>query len=98
MVRPNPWNPSKLAIVQCGERWGAGLPENHKYDLLPDYIVFTSDRDWDGSNTALCAGFFGADWALAASWTRAQEVAGNAAEPRDHPDPPTTDPVALPTP
>ncbi len=58
LARPNPWNHEKLAVVQCGIPWGEGLPENHKYDLLPDYIVYSARRDADGSNSALCAGFF----------------------------------------
>ena len=54
----------KLAVIQCGLHWGAGLPYNHKYDFLPDYIVYTDERDQDGSNSALCAGFFDKEWAL----------------------------------
>ncbi len=57
-VYRSPWNQGRLASVQCGELWGSGLPENHKYDFLPDYIVYSTDRDDDGSNRALCAGFF----------------------------------------
>lgn len=64
LVRPNPWNPRKLAVVQCGERWGAGIYENHKYDFLPAYIVYNSGFDDDGSNTALIAGFFDKAWRL----------------------------------
>lgn len=58
LVRKSPWNPEKLAVVQCGLRWGEAIPENHKYDFLPDFIVYSSGCDEDGSNTALCAGFF----------------------------------------
>jgi len=64
MVRPSPWNPAKLAVVQCGIPWGTELPENHKYDLLPDYIVYSTETDPDGSNHALCAGFFTPGWQL----------------------------------
>jgi hypothetical protein len=67
VVRPSPWNPARLAVVQCGRRWGEGLAENHKYDLLPDYIVYSSARDWDGSDRALCAGFFAPDWSIDAA-------------------------------
>jgi pimeloyl-ACP methyl ester carboxylesterase len=58
LVRRSPWNPDKLAVVQCGIRWGEALPENHKFEWLPDYIVYTAASDDDGSNTALSAGFF----------------------------------------
>ncbi len=64
LVRPNPWNPGRMAVVHSGIRWGEGLPENHKYGLLPDYIVFSRNRDDDGSNTALCAGFFDENWQI----------------------------------
>jgi hypothetical protein len=63
-LRKSPWNPEKLAVVQCGARWGGGLPRNHKYDMLPGYIVYTRETDEDGSNTALCAGFFDARWRM----------------------------------
>ncbi|MBN2302092.1 MAG: alpha/beta fold hydrolase [Lentisphaerae bacterium] len=66
LVRPSPWNPSKLAVVQCGIPWGEGLPENHIYDFLPDYIVYTQNRDADGANTALCAGIFDENWQITA--------------------------------
>ena len=64
VVRPSPWDPAQVAVVQCGLPWGEGLPENHKYDALPDYIVYSAARDRDGANTALCAGFFAPDWTL----------------------------------
>jgi hypothetical protein len=32
---------------------------------LPDFIVYTSRFDDDGSNTALGAGFFDAQWRMA---------------------------------
>lgn len=64
MVRPSPWSTNRLAIVQCGLAWGERLPDNHRFDFLPDYIIYTRDSDRDGSNTALCAGFFGPQWDL----------------------------------
>lgn len=64
MIRPNPLNPAKLAVVQCGLQWGENLPPNHKYDLIPDYIVYSGQADSDGSNTALCAGFFDEKWQI----------------------------------
>ena len=64
VLRPSPWNAQRLVVVQCGHRWGEGLPFNHKYDLLPEFIVYTAERDWDGSNSALCAGFFSQNWSI----------------------------------
>ena len=66
LVRPSPWNPAKRAVVQAGIPWGDRLPENHKYDILPDYIVYSSTTyDDDDSNTALAAGFFDAQGRIA---------------------------------
>lgn len=64
IVRPSPWGKDQLVVIQCGLHWGEGLPPNHKYDFLPDYIVYSAERDRDGSNTALCAGFFSKSWKL----------------------------------
>jgi len=64
LVRPSPWNAQRVVVIQCGLAWGRGLSENHKYDFLPEYIIYSDERDQDGSNTALTAGFFNEDWAL----------------------------------
>lgn len=64
LAQPSPWNPEKVAVVQCGLHWGEGVWENHKYDFLPDYIVYTARADDDGSNKSLCAGFFDAQWRM----------------------------------
>jgi len=64
VARPSPWGAGRIAVVQCGLGWGAALPVNHKYDLLPDYIVYSNRQDADASNTALCAGFFDEQWQL----------------------------------
>lgn len=63
-VYRSPWNAARLAVVQCGIPWGEGLGTNHRYDLLPDYIVYSSARDTDGSNHALCAGFWDEEWKI----------------------------------
>ena len=61
-VARSPWNPEKLACLQCGTSWGRNLPSNHRYDLLPDYIVYSVESESDGSNKPLCAGFFSEEW------------------------------------
>lgn len=59
VVRPSPWHPGRLAVVCLGAPWGAGLPSNHVYDFIPDYIVFEGlDFEPDGRNRAVAAGFF----------------------------------------
>jgi len=67
LVYRSPWNPRRLAVVESGLPWGRGIPENHVYDFPPDFIVYTAQRDSDGSNRALCAGFFDEHWQIAPS-------------------------------
>jgi len=62
---PSPFDARRMIVVHSGERWGAALPINHKFDLQPDYIVFTRHYDLtDGTNHALAAGFFTNSWQL----------------------------------
>ena len=44
--------------------YGKDLGDNHKYDLLPDYIIYSSETDYDDSNAYYCAGFFDTAWQL----------------------------------
>lgn len=72
MVYRSPWQPGRLVAVQVGEPWGQNLSVNHRYDYVPDFIVYSSKPDADGSNRALAAGFFDHDWGIhAASLYRA---------------------------
>ncbi|MCE5240075.1 prolyl oligopeptidase family serine peptidase [bacterium] len=65
MCYPNPLNPNRYVLIYSGERHGERLSVNHKHDLLPDFVVFTTDSfGRDDTNDALCAGFFGMDWQL----------------------------------
>ena len=61
----SPWSREHLIVVQSGAPWGDFLPDNHKWDLLPDYIVFTPQRATDDTNVTLEAGFFDHNWQLA---------------------------------
>lgn len=57
----SPWNPAKSTVIQCGIPWGKTCPENHLYDLLPGYIVYSGEADPEnpfGGNKALTGGFF----------------------------------------
>lgn len=63
MCYPNPLNPARYVLIYAGERHGEKLSINHKHDLLPDFVVFTTKGfGRDDTNDALCAGFFGTDW------------------------------------
>ena len=57
----NPFNSKLTAVVQTGIAWGQRLPVNHRYDRIPDVIVYSADTDRWGSNVALAAGFIGLD-------------------------------------
>jgi len=66
MVYPNPLAPGRFVVVCTDPVWGRQLSFNHKYDMLPDFIVFTDERSEDGteSNKFACAGFFDQYWRL----------------------------------
>jgi acetyl esterase/lipase len=67
---PNPLNPERYVLVYAGERHGEKLSVNHKHDLLPDFVVFTTKRfGRDDTNDALCAGTFDMDWRLSPALT-----------------------------
>ena len=65
MVYPNPLNSGRSVLIQSGLFWGDALPINHKFDLLPDYIVYNDKVDYsDKTNEYLVAGFFDTNWKL----------------------------------
>ena len=65
-IYPNPLNPDRYVVVNAGVRWGRGLPTNHKYDMIPDFIVYTDEKTDDGTecNKYVAAGFFDQFWQL----------------------------------
>jgi hypothetical protein len=79
---PSPYDARRMVVVQSGLAWGERfqakneLPDNHKFDLIPDYIVFDSSTEpgaaehlfdfTDETNRALLAGFFDGNWQLKA--------------------------------
>jgi predicted esterase len=65
MCYASPWSAERMIVVQSGVPWGDKLPINHKFDLLPDYILFDNTHDeTDSTNRALHAGFFDHQWRL----------------------------------
>ena len=65
---PSPFSQERMVVVQSGVFWGNSLPINHKFDLLPDYIVYDSSVDpSDSSNRAVTAGYFDGNWKLTAN-------------------------------
>lgn len=82
---PSPFDAARMVVVHSGWYWGLkkdqttphdDLPPNHKYDLIPDYIVYDSSMESgvskhpfdfsDETNHALVAGFFDGNWQLPA--------------------------------
>lgn len=65
---PNPRAPERMVLSVSGTPWGGGFSLvtrfSHRYDLLPDYILFDSTIDADNGNHWRVAGFFGQDWQL----------------------------------
>ena len=78
-IYPNPLAPERYVVVCSGHPYGATLPPNHKYDLLPDFIIYRGVQtaafpaepgpggpDYDDTNPSYCAGFFNSAWQLEA--------------------------------
>ncbi|MGI6099878.1 MAG: prolyl oligopeptidase family serine peptidase [Lentisphaerae bacterium] len=53
----NPFNTNRTAVVQSGIAWGGWTSDNHRYDRIPDVIVYTNAADRWGYNVAVAAGF-----------------------------------------
>ncbi len=75
----NPFNTNRTAVVQCGIPWGAAIPDNHRYDRIPDVIVYTAEPDFYGANVALGAGFAGTAGDIA--WSDPAATAATARPP-----------------
>lgn len=85
MIYPSPFAEGRYVVVKSGIHYGRHLSENHKFDMLPDYIIYSEaiDREigsyYDGMpNRSRCAGFFDNNWQLSDDlmWTqdKAEEV------------------------
>jgi len=66
LVYPNPFAPGRCVAINSGPAWGRDLPDNHKYDFIPDFIIYTDEKSQDGTecNKYVCAGFFDQFWGL----------------------------------
>ena len=53
----NPFNPQRRGIVQCGIPWGERLTDNHRYDRIPDVMIYEPEPDRWGYNLATAAGY-----------------------------------------
>ena len=66
MIHPNPLAPARCVAINSGPAWGRGLAENHRYDFIPDFIIYADEKSEDGTecNKYVCAGFFDQRWQL----------------------------------
>ena len=63
---PHPQAPERLLVVMDGLLYGTHLPINHKWDLVPDLLVFAGSAGPDGCNDPVVAAFFDSAWQVAA--------------------------------
>ncbi len=64
LLTPHPLSDQRLLLWWSGQPYGAGLPVNHQFDLLPDVLVYNEQQDTDATNQFLVGGFFDQDWRL----------------------------------
>ncbi len=83
LVYRSPWDQDRLVAIQSGHPWGEHLSVNHRFDYLPDYIVYDAQPDPDGSNRALIAGFFDRDWQLTTNTIYIAETIGKSRNKKD---------------
>ena len=53
---PNPLNRERTVVINDGIYWGERLSPNHRYDMLPDLLVYTAEPGRLGINRPVCAG------------------------------------------
>lgn len=81
-VCPNPENLERYVVVNVGLLYGAHLPINHKWDLVPDLLVFEEACGEDRTNLPVAAAFFDLEWRLSRQLTWFFEPATRGSEPR----------------
>jgi hypothetical protein len=66
---PNPERPDTLVAVFSGHPYGEHMPINHKWDFIPDFLVFSPERDDDDTNKPIVAGYFDSNWRFSKNLT-----------------------------
>ena len=62
-IYPNPNAPHRFVMVASGLNWGANLPLNHRFDFVPDYIIFEGNTAPRAeAESYIVAGFFDTFW------------------------------------
>jgi hypothetical protein len=73
MCYPNPLSPNQYVAIYSGERYGAKCGTGHKFDLLPDFLVFSANHaNYDDTNRHEVAGYFDMNWQVSpdTTWIR----------------------------
>jgi acetyl esterase/lipase len=74
MCYPNPLSPDRMVIVYAGEMYGAKCGINHKFDLIPDFLVFHAGQySYDDTDVHAVGGYFDMNWELAPGLTWANQ-------------------------
>lgn len=55
LALPSPWAHARTIAIQCGTPWGQALPDNHRYDRLPDLIVYSAETGRLGASQPVAA-------------------------------------------
>jgi predicted esterase len=66
---PSPLAPpdgSQVVVICTGVQYGKDIGANHKFDLLPDFLIYdeSTGSDGTGTNSPICGGFFDGQWKL----------------------------------
>jgi len=62
-IYPNPKFPNRYIMVNDGYPWGEGRGRNHKFDMIPDYIIYSEELVPDiNINKFKSAGHFDSNW------------------------------------
>lgn len=79
MIYPSPFADDRYVVIKTGTYYGDSLSVNHKFDMLPDYIIYDQSQDYDvpgyydgKPNRSRCAGYFDKYWQLSDDlmWTQ----------------------------
>ncbi len=63
LTYPNPRAPCRYVLVYHGIPWGKGRSQNHRFDFIPDFAVYTEETiPALGINRFLAAGLFDENW------------------------------------
>jgi pimeloyl-ACP methyl ester carboxylesterase len=78
---PNPVEPKRYLAIVDGVPYGPKLQMNHKFDFLPDFLIFRKDtkedNTWFPTNEVLVAGYFDGNWQLSkdSTWFNEEAIA-----------------------